>query len=55
MISRAAGRTSSERPSAAPPSPAINPISRSPVRSDAAVPSIGAPLRWRPVAKLELV
>ena len=55
MISRAASRTNSERPSAASPVPSISAFSRSRVRSDAGILSIGVPLRLRPVAKPDLV
>src|SRR5438067_7575184 len=55
MISRAASRTSSERPSAASPPQSISAFNRSRVRSRAGILSIGMPLRLRPVAKPELV
>src|SRR5215813_979384 len=45
MISRAASRTSSERPSATSPRPSISALSFSRVRSDAGILSIGVLLR----------
>src|SRR5262249_31245677 len=55
MISRAANRTSSERPSSTSLRPSINPLSFSRVRSDAGILSIGVLPSSRPVAKPDLV
>src|SRR5262249_40579076 len=55
MISRAANRTSSERPSSTSLRPSINPLSFSRVRSDAGILSIGLLPSSRPVAKPDLV
>src|SRR5690349_23017292 len=52
MISRAASRTSSERPSSTSPRPSISAFSFSRVRSDAGILSIGVLLRQTPERQL---